>query len=232
LDDRGHESGIPYSSRGGYAGPQAGYLERRGDGVYLVVRGGGNTVVPYGPGTFLVARPYGTNIEPRAGTRDTAGHWTIEPEPVLVDYVTGYAGKPIVIGTCRVLEDDTLDSPSDPDRVAARFTALSRPPGTELGSVLVELCANGTGDITITATGNVTLNASGMVHLGGDPADDFVALATSVRAEVTTLRDYVATLVLPVATTGTAAAQTGTAGPPAVPPAVVGSVAASKVKAT
>lgn len=69
------------------------------------------------------------------------------------------------------------------------------------------------------------------LRLGSQDAVDFVALAAKVEAEITALRDYVAAHTHLVSTTGTAAAQSGTAAAPLEPPASVGSVAASKVKA-
>lgn len=77
--------------------------------------------------------------------------------------------------------------------------------------------------VELTPGGEVLLHAGGVV--------DFVALAAKVESEITAIRDYVAAHTHLVATTGTAAAQTGTAASPTPPPALVGSVAASAVKA-
>ena len=163
MDERGYESPIPYTDRGGYTGPARGWLERRGDDVWLVVaRGDGRAPLAYSPRYYLVARPYGSNLTPRPGVRTGDGKsWVTPPEPVFVDYVTGYAGKPVVMASCRVAEDDWLDNDvTDDDRVALKYLSIDPSTGDERGQVLAELCANGQAGFTISTSGSTAINTS------------------------------------------------------------------------
>lgn len=76
-------------------------------------------------------------------------------------------------------------------------------------------------ELRIRDDGKVSIKAS-EVLLGDHTLADFAAVAAKVETEINALRSFVATLTLPVAGL--------VAGPPAVPPPVVGSVASSKVK--
>lgn len=185
MDWRGVESSIPYSSRGGYQGPTSGWLERRGDGDYLVIGlpGGAGTATAYPPGRYLIAHPPGCNLFPRAGVRSATNstEWAISPETVVVDFLSGYAGHPVVLAASYAANEQNVDpyllnADGETNRVSARFAALDASTGDVLGEVKLEACTDSRGGLTVEASdvvqvtsteADVKLTAKGDVRIAG-----------------------------------------------------------------
>ena len=164
----GYVSPTPYSERAGYTGIRSGYLERRGSEVWLLVATGAGGLTGYRPGLYLLASTTTSNLLPRAGVRGPEGTWVISPEDVLVDYLLGYAGAPVVLCGYRKAPIDWLDSPDNPDRAALQFQALDTTTGDVRGYVRAEACADPTGGFSIEATGSATVTAKDVTVDGSD----------------------------------------------------------------
>lgn len=176
MDERGYISPMPTSERGGYQGPHEARLERIGAEVWLTYNRGDGRWAAYPPNAYLVARPPSMNLGPRPGVRGPDGNWTVEPDPCIVDFLTGYAGKPIVIATCDTTPPDELvNDADDDDRVAARFVSVERSTGVERGAVALTACADGkpglavdVDDALVLSSGlDATISAGGVAHVTG-----------------------------------------------------------------
>lgn len=171
MFDRPYVSPTPSTARGGYSGPLQGYLIRNGTEVWLRVdTQQGHQHYP--PGSYQIAQAHGVSNLPLPGEFDANGKFSTLPDPVVVDFIGGYAGKPVVLIGVRLLDTEHLTNADLTPRRAVEFTD----PASDKSFVRMSALDDTHGTLTVTAGESVTIEAGDSLTLSSPEQESTVVV--------------------------------------------------------